>query len=77
MRPEVTDPAPAARSGLLSRLADALARASARFVPDAFSIACVLTFVTFGFALTVGGASPRACLQAWRTSWWPRPSPPG
>ena len=51
MRPpptEVTAPAAAARSGVLSRLADALARASARFVPDAFSIACVLTFVTLG-----------------------------
>jgi len=59
-----------AQSGLLSRLADALARASARWVPDAFSIACVLTFVTFAFALTVGRAGPRQCLQAWGAGFW-------
>jgi short-chain fatty acids transporter len=66
----VTAPEAPARSGLLSRLADALARASARWVPDAFSIACVLTFVTIAFALTVGGASPRDCLRAWGAGFW-------
>ena len=61
---------PPAESGLLSRMADVLARASARWVPDAFSIACILTFVTLGFALTVGGASPRECVQAWGAGFW-------
>jgi short-chain fatty acids transporter len=65
----MTAPAPA-ESGFLSRLADALARASARWVPDAFSIACILTFVTLGFALTLGGATPVQCVQAWGAGFW-------
>ena len=60
----------ARESGLLSRTADALARASARWVPDAFSIACILTFVTIAFALAVGGASPGECVRAWGAGFW-------
>jgi len=37
-------------SGLLPRLADALARFSARWVPDAFSIAALLTLLALGSA---------------------------
>jgi short-chain fatty acids transporter len=66
----VTAAAAPAESGFLSRVADALARASARWVPDAFSIACILTFVTLGFALAVGGASPVQCVQAWGAGFW-------
>ncbi len=58
------------RSSSLPRAADALARWSARFVPDAFSIACVLTLVTAVLALTLGGASPRQCLVAWGKGFW-------
>lgn len=57
-------------SGSLARLADALARLSARFVPDAFSIACVLTLVTFGLGLSIGGADLAACTRAWGNGFW-------
>ncbi len=57
-------------NGVLSRLADSLARVSARFVPDAFSIACILTLLTLALALTVGGASPVQCVDAWGKGFW-------
>ena len=57
-------------SGLLPRLADALARLSARWVPDAFSIAALLTLLALGLGLTVGGASPAQCAFAWGTGVW-------
>jgi short-chain fatty acids transporter len=57
-------------TSLLPRLADRLARASARWVPDSFSIACLLTLVTFALGLTVGRAGPRQCLTAWGAGFW-------
>ncbi len=51
-------------------MADGLARLSARFVPDAFSIACLLTLLTLALALTVGGASPSQCVEAWGKGFW-------
>jgi short-chain fatty acids transporter len=54
----------------LSRAADALARVSARYVPDAFSIACVLTLVTFALGLSLGRATPGAVLAAWGGGFW-------
>ncbi len=57
-------------SGLLPRLADALARLSARWVPDAFSIAALLTLVALALGLTVGGASPAECALAWGGGVW-------
>ena len=57
-------------SGLLPRLADALARLSARWVPDAFSIAALLTFLALALGLTVGGASPAQCALAWGGGVW-------
>jgi short-chain fatty acids transporter len=54
----------------LARLADVLVRASARWVPDAFSIALALTFVALLLGLAVGGATPRECLAAWGGSLW-------
>jgi len=57
-------------SGLLPRLADALARVSARWVPDAFSIAALLTLLALGLGLTVGGASPARCALAWGNGVW-------
>jgi short-chain fatty acids transporter len=57
-------------SGLLSRLADALARLSARWVPDAFSIAGLLTLLALLLGLTVGGASPARCVAAWGGGVW-------
>jgi short-chain fatty acids transporter len=57
-------------SALLPRAADALARASARFVPDSFSIACVLTLITLALGMTWGGAGPVQCLDAWGKGFW-------
>jgi short-chain fatty acids transporter len=55
---------------LLPRLADALARVSARYVPDSFTIACLLTLFTFVMGMTLGGASPGATLNAWGGGFW-------
>ena len=57
-------------SGLLPRLADALARLSARWVPDAFSIAALLTFLAIALGLTLGGATPAQCALAWGGGVW-------
>lgn len=56
--------------GLLPRLADALARISSRWVPDAFSIASLLTLLTLGLGLSLGKASPAGCLRAWGGGFW-------
>ncbi len=58
------------RGSALQALAEALARLSARWVPDAFSIALVLTFVTLALGLLVGGATPGQCVSAWGGSVW-------
>lgn len=57
-------------SGLLPRLAEALARLSARYVPDAFSIAALLTLLALGLGMTFGGASPAQCVLAWGGGVW-------
>src|SRR5689334_6351991 len=56
--------------GQLVRLADALGRFSARFVPSAFSIAVLLTAVTFALALAWGGASLPFAIQSWGDGFW-------
>jgi short-chain fatty acids transporter len=57
-------------SGPLQRLADALARLAARYVPDAFSIAALLTLLAVALGLTLGGATPRQCVLAWGGGVW-------
>lgn len=57
-------------SGLLSRLADWLARLSARYVPDAFGIAAVLTLLALALGMGLGGASPGECVRAWGGGFW-------
>jgi short-chain fatty acids transporter len=57
-------------SALLPRLARALARVSSRWIPDSFSIAALLTALTFLLGLTLGGASPTQCLEAWGRGFW-------
>jgi short-chain fatty acids transporter len=53
----------------LSRLATILTAASQRWIPSAFAIAVLLTFVTF--AVSVGaGASPGETLVAWGSGFW-------
>jgi hypothetical protein len=46
-------------SGVLPRLADGLARLSARYAPDA--VAAILTLVALALGLGVGGATPAQC----------------
>jgi short-chain fatty acids transporter len=55
---------------MLSRIADGLARISTRYVPDSFTIACLLTVVTFAMAMTLGGASATQTLDAWGRGFW-------
>jgi short-chain fatty acids transporter len=55
---------------MLPRLADALARFSARWVPDAFSIAVLLSLLALVLGLTLGGASPAECALAWGNGVW-------
>lgn len=60
----------AERRELLPRLAEALARLSVRWVPDSLSIACLLTLLTFGLALSLGGASLDQTVRAWGDGLW-------
>jgi short-chain fatty acids transporter len=55
---------------VLPRLAGALARLSARYVPDAFSVAAILTLVALALGLVVGGATPAQCALAWGGGVW-------
>ncbi len=55
---------------MLSRLADGLARVTTRYVPDSFSIACLLTLATFAMGLTLGRAGPLQVLDAWGGGFW-------
>jgi short-chain fatty acids transporter len=57
-------------SPVLPRLADGLARVTARWIPDSFSIACLLTLLTFGMGLTLGHAGPMKVLDAWGGGFW-------
>jgi len=57
-------------SPFLPRLADGLARVSARYVPDSFTIACLLTVVTFAMGMTLGGASAMQTVDAWGSGFW-------
>jgi short-chain fatty acids transporter len=43
---------------------------SARYVPDSFTIACLLTLFTFALGMTLGGASPGQTLDAWGGGFW-------
>jgi short-chain fatty acids transporter len=52
------------------RSADALGRFTARFVPSAFSIAVLLTLLTFTLALTWGGASLPSVIKSWGDGFW-------
>ena len=55
---------------MLARAATALTEFSRRFVPSAFAIAILLTFVTFGIAMTVAGASPARVIIEWGNGFW-------
>jgi short-chain fatty acids transporter len=54
----------------LSRIAEALGRWTARWVPSAFSIAVLLTLLTALLAVTWGNASPQKVLEGWGGGFW-------
>jgi len=53
----------------LARLATVLTAISQRWIPSAFAIAVILTFVTFAIAVAAG-ASPARTLIAWGNGFW-------
>lgn len=50
---------------MLGRIAEAVGRFSARWVPSSFTIAVLLTALTFGLAIGWAGASPSQAMTAW------------
>ncbi|WP_441289758.1 TIGR00366 family protein [Sorangium sp. KYC3313] len=54
----------------LVRIADALGRFSARYVPSAFAIAVLLTLLAFGLGLTRAGAAPMDVVKGWGGGFW-------
>jgi short-chain fatty acids transporter len=66
----VTTPADASQSGMVARAVDSVARWSARWVPNAFVIACLLTLVTFGLVLLVAHKGPVAAVGYWTRGFW-------
>jgi short-chain fatty acids transporter len=64
--------APAVGGGipLLTRASNAAARWSARFVPNSFVIACLLTLVVFAMVITVAGKNPIAAQGYWVKGFW-------
>ena len=54
----------------LARTASTLAPVSARYVPDAFAIACVLSLLTLLLGILVGGATPEKAVLAWGNGFW-------
>jgi short-chain fatty acids transporter len=55
---------------MLSRMAVRLSKVTERLVPSAFAIALLLTFVTFGFAFIIAGASPARVVIEWGNGFW-------
>jgi short-chain fatty acids transporter len=54
---------------MIARAAIALTVLSQRWIPSAFAIAIILTFVTFGIAIGAG-AAPQQALVAWGDGFW-------
>lgn len=54
----------------LARAASTLARVSARYVPDAFAIASLLSLLTLLLGILVGGATPAQAVLAWGNGFW-------
>jgi short-chain fatty acids transporter len=55
---------------MLTRAANAAARWSARWVPNAFVIACLLTLVVFALVIAVAGKDPIAAQAYWVKGFW-------
>ena len=69
-RPRRCYRAPCVKATLLVRGVDAMARWSARWVPNAFVIACLLTLITFAMVLLVTHHSPADALGYWTRGFW-------
>ena len=54
----------------LTRLAVALTKISERYVPSAFSIACILTLIVFGLGLSMDGQTPVMLVEHWGDGFW-------
>jgi short-chain fatty acids transporter len=61
---------PAEPSRALARAVNAAASWSARWVPNSFAIACLLTLVTFVLVVTVAGKNPIAAQGYWTKGFW-------
>src|SRR5499426_2849660 len=55
---------------VLTRSVNAAASWSARWVPNSFAIACLLTLVTFVLVVTVAGKNPIAAQGYWTKGFW-------
>jgi short-chain fatty acids transporter len=66
------NPDPAAPGGVpaLTRAVNAAARWSARWVPNSFVIACLLTLVVFALVITVANKNPIAAQGYWVKGFW-------
>ena len=61
---------PAESPRALARAVNAAASWSARWVPNSFAIACLLTLVTFVLVVTVAGKNPIAAQGYWTKGFW-------
>jgi short-chain fatty acids transporter len=61
---------PAEPPRALARAVNAAASWSARWVPNSFAIACLLTLVTFVLVVTVAGKNPIAAEGYWTKGFW-------
>jgi short-chain fatty acids transporter len=61
---------PARGVPLLTRASNAVTRWSARWVPNSFVIACLLTLVTFAMVIGVAGKNPIAAEGYWVKGFW-------
>lgn len=55
---------------MLSSVASHLTAFSQRYLPSAFAIAVLLTFLTFAIAMAVAGASPQQVVVEWGKGFW-------
>ncbi len=54
----------------MDRLMSPLVRLFVRWMPDAFAVALLLTFLTFALSVTVAGYPAEAALASWGDSFW-------
>ena len=54
----------------MNRLMSPLVRLFVRWMPDAFAVALLLTFLTFALSVTVAGYPAVAALTSWGDNFW-------